>query len=237
MGVVVVAAGSGSRLGAGVPKAFVALDGVTLLEHAVRRALGCPQLRQVTVVAPSSHLEVAWAALDAAVAASSAPVGVAYAVVPGGDDRRDSVCAGLATLVPEVDVVLVHDAARCLAPSALFASVAGSVAAGHPAVVPGLPVVDTVKEVDDDGRVVSTPDRARLRAIQTPQGFARAVLEQAHALTGSAVTDDAALVERLGLPVLVVPGDPLAEKVTTPRDLALAQTMLSGAGAGDGGAG
>ena len=117
-------------------------------------------------------------------------------------------------------MVLVHDAARALTPSALFADVAAAVAAGAPAVVPGLPVVDTVKQVDESGTVVATPPRASLRAIQTPQGFRRDVLERAHAEAGAhSVTDDAALVEALGLPVLVVPGDPRAHKITTPDDL------------------
>jgi 2-C-methyl-D-erythritol 4-phosphate cytidylyltransferase len=134
--------------------------------------------------------------------------------------------------------VLVHDAARGLTPSSLFASVAAAVAGGAAAVVPGLPVVDTIKQVDDSGTVVATPPRAALRAIQTPQGFRREVLDRAHAEAGThAVTDDATLVEALGLPVLVVPGDPRAHKVTTPEDVDRLLAARSRAVSGDDGTG
>ncbi|WP_141848330.1 2-C-methyl-D-erythritol 4-phosphate cytidylyltransferase [Lapillicoccus jejuensis] len=220
--VVVVAAGSGSRLGAEVPKAFVRLADRPLLAHALERAGRCPGLVRVVVVAPASHVADALAL--------TAGVTVPTQVVAGGAERSDSVAAGLAAAGDDVDAVLVHDAARALAPPSLFAAVVAALAEGHPAVVPGLPVVDTVKEVDKHGVVVATPDRSRLRAVQTPQGFDRAVLARAHADAPPGATDDAALVERLGLPVVVVPGDPLAEKVTTPRDLAVAHAVLAGAG-------
>jgi 2-C-methyl-D-erythritol 4-phosphate cytidylyltransferase len=213
VGVVVVAAGTGARYGADVPKAFVTLSGRTLLARSVAAALGCPGVACVVVVAPSSHLaEAEREAIGYA--------GATVRIVPGGVERHDSVAAGLAALPRDVDVVLVHDAARATTPSSLFAAVAAAVAAGAPAVVPGLPVADTIKQVDETGTVVETLPRATLRAVQTPQGFRRDVLERAHAarLSGS-VTDDAALVEALGLPVLVIPGDPLAHKITTPADL------------------
>ena len=213
IGVVVVAAGVGSRYGGGVPKAFVELDGRTLLSWSVRAAVGYAGTAAVVVVAPPGHL-------DRAEREASGYAPVPVRVVPGGAERPDSVAAGLAALPPDVDIVLVHDAARALTPSSLFASVAAAVAGGAPAVVPGLPVVDTVKQVDESGTVVATPPRAALRAIQTPQGFRRDVLERAHAAVGAhPVTDDAELVEALGLPVLVVPGDPRAHKITTPDDL------------------
>ncbi len=175
----------------------------------------------VVVVAPSCHL------VEATAASSSARDGVVVRVVTGGSERSDSVAAGLAALPDEVDVVLVHDAARALAPASLFAAVIDAVRAGHPAVVPGVPVVDTIKQVSADGLVVSTPDRACLRAIQTPQGFTRETLTRAHDLpTGEPVTDDAALVERLGLPVHVIDGDPLALKITTGEDLRHAESQL-----------
>ena len=219
--VVIVAAGSGTRLGEHTPKAFVPLSGRSLLSRAVSAAAASPQVTMIVVVAPSSHLDEAMAA--------SSPVrdGVLVRVVPGGSARSDSVAAGLAALPDEVEVVLVHDAARALAPASLFAAVIDAVRAGHPAVVPGLPVVDTIKQVSADGLVVSTPDRAFLRVIQTPQGFTRETLTRAHDLpAGEAVTDDAALVERLGLPVHVIAGDPLARKITTGEDLLHAETML-----------
>ncbi|EWS99822.1 2-C-methyl-D-erythritol 4-phosphate cytidylyltransferase [Intrasporangium oryzae NRRL B-24470] len=264
VGVILVAAGSGSRLGADVPKAFVPLAGLPILGHALRGALSCPDVAEVVVVAPVSHLAVARELAEAALsehepsrvttparqaessttddgdvcrpARSAAYVSTRagsgepqrrVGVVPGGAERGDSVAAGLAALSPEVSVVLVHDAARCLTPVAVFERVVAAVRAGAPAVVPGTAVVDTIKQVDETGRVVATPERSMLRAVQTPQGFRRDVLERAHALSSDA-TDDAALVERLGEPVLVVDGDALAFKVTTPADLDAARRILAG---------
>src|SRR5436190_16533668 len=144
VGVVVVAAGAGARYGAGVPKAFVTLSGRSLLARSVEAALGCPGVERVVVVAPSSHL--AEAERETAEYADSG-----VRVVAGGVERHDSVAAGLAVLPAELDVVLVHDAARATTPSSLFAAVAAAVADGAPAVVPGLPVVDTIKQVDEAG--------------------------------------------------------------------------------------
>lgn len=151
---------------------------------------------------------------------------VAVTVVGGGAERGDSVRAGLQALTNAVDIVLVHDAARCLTPPEVFDRVVAAVVAGAVAVVPGVAVVDTIKAVDADGVVTATPDRASLRAVQTPQGFRRDVLERAHAGHHGA-TDDAGLVERLGHPVLVIEGDPRALKVTTPADLETAARLLA----------
>jgi 2-C-methyl-D-erythritol 4-phosphate cytidylyltransferase len=147
--------------------------------------------------------------------------------VAGGATRQDSVRAALAALPPEVDVVLVHDAARPLAPVSLIEAVAEAVRAGAPAVIPGLAVDDTVKRVDAAGLVVETPARESLRAIQTPQGFLRSVLERAHAQEVTGVTDDAGLVELLGEAVLVIPGAADAFKITRPEDLARAEAILA----------
>lgn len=213
VGVVIVAAGAGSRYGADVPKAFVRLRGRSLLAWSLDGAVGCPDLAAVVVVAPPTHLAEARRESDGY---ATVPV----RVVPGGVERPDSVAAGLAALPPEVDVVLVHDAARAMTPVAQFAAVAEAVVAGAPAVVPGLPVADTIKQVDASGVVVATVPRDTLRAVQTPQGFRRDVLERAHAAAGPhPATDDAALVEAIGVPVLVVAGDPRAHKITTPDDL------------------
>ena len=249
VGLVIVAAGSGSRLGADAPKAFVPLAGVPILGHALRGALSCPDLREVVVVAPPAWLGPAQEVCRSAgfaVPADPAPTPLpskghnpskgqysskghnpTVTVVAGGAERGDSVAAGLAALSGGVHVVLVHDAARCLAPSTVFARVIEAVRGGAAAAVPGVPVVDTIKEVDACGRVVGTPDRSRLRAVQTPQAFSRAVLERAHAVTSDA-TDDAALVERLGEPVIVVPGDERALKITTREDLDRAARILAG---------
>lgn len=214
-GVVVVAGGLGTRLGAGRPKALVEVGGEALVGHAVRRALDASGVRQVVVVAPGGHLDEFRALLPESVD-----------LVTGGAERTDSVAAGLAALRSEVEVVLVHDAARALAPPDLFERVAAAAARGYDAVVPGVPVTDTIKQIDPDGRVVATPERRSLRAVQTPQGFARDALTRAHAL-GELATDDAALVERLGGRVRVVEGDPLAVKVTTPADLDHVDRLLA----------
>ena len=201
------------------------LAGVPILGHALRGVLSSPGVAEVVVVAPAAHRgEAEVLAADVCREVGSLAV---VTVVVGGAERGDSVAAGLAALAPEVDVVLVHDAARCLTPVAVFERVIASVVAGAVAVVPGTVVVDTIKQVDESGLVVATPERSTLRAVQTPQGFRREVLERAHAVS-SAATDDAGLVERLGERVLVVDGDVRAFKVTTPGDLEAAARILAG---------
>lgn len=213
VGVVIVAGGLGTRLGAGMPKALVPLSGEPLVVHAARAARAVHGVRQLVVVAPAGELVRFEALVPDAV------------VVPGGAERTDSVAAGLAALDPGVEVVLVHDAARALAPTALFDRVATAVSQGYDAVVPGLAVHDTVKQVDAAGLVTGTPDRSALRAIQTPQGFTRQALQRAH-LAGGTATDDAAMVERLGGRVLVIEGHPRAAKITTGPDLEAAARLL-----------
>ncbi len=219
MGVVVVAAGSGARLGADRPKAFVDLAGATLLEHAVRGALSAGP-DELVVVVPEELVDEARSIVD------PLPGSARATVVAGGAERTDSVAAGLTALSPAVELVLVHDAARCLAPVGVFQRVLAALAVGAKGVVPGIPVVDTIKVVDDGGIITDTPARSSLRAVQTPQGFDRSVLTAAHA-AGAAATDDAALVEALGHDVVVVDGDPLALKITTPADLQHAERLLA----------
>lgn len=232
---VVPAAGSGVRLGGGTPKALRELGGVPMLVHAVRRMAAAEAVSLVVVAAPPGDV--------AGVRALLADVthDTELRVVPGGASRQESVALGLAALDPDVDVVLVHDAARPLAPPDLAESVLAAVRGGAEAVVPGTPVVDTVKRVDAAGVVVETVDREPLRAVQTPQGFRRSVLERAHAAAGAGddgvraaavATDDAGLVEALGVPVLLVPGRDEALKVTRPLDLVLAEALLARAGPG-----
>lgn len=157
-------------------------------------------------------------------------------VVSGGSTRSMSVLCALKSLPVDVDVVLVHDAARALTPVGLVESVDAAVRAGHAAVVPALPVVDTIKRVAVGPEhalpeVTATVDRTSLRAVQTPQGFRRDVLDAAYraAVTESRLeaSDDAGLVEAVGHPVAVVPGDERAFKVTRPLDLLLADALLS----------
>ncbi|MGE5765089.1 MAG: 2-C-methyl-D-erythritol 4-phosphate cytidylyltransferase [Mycobacterium leprae] len=227
---IVPAAGRGERLGPGRPKALRLLGGLPLLVHAVSALARARFVDVVVVAAPPDGI----AEVRALLALHEVPAEVE--VVAGGPTRQDSVRGALAALPEAVDVVLVHDAARPLAPSELADAVVAAVRAGADAVVPGLPVADTVKRVDADGLVLETVDRAWLRAVQTPQGFRRPVLAAAHAAaalgeSGPAdprpATDDAQLVERLGHPVTVIAGAEEAFKVTRPLDLVLAETVLT----------
>ena len=215
VGVVVPAAGAGVRLGGDVPKALRELAGEPLLVHAVRRLRDCPSVGPVVVAAPPADVELVRALLAS----------YDVQVVAGGRERQDSVAVGLAELPPAVELVLVHDAARALVPVAVVEAVVAALRAGADAVVPVLPVVDTVKQVDGD-RVVGTVDRAHLRAVQTPQGFRRSVLLAAHAAAAGALTDDAGLVEAAGGTVVTVAGSEEAFKVTRPLDLLLAEAVL-----------
>ena len=217
----VPAAGRGVRLGPGVPKALREVRGESLLSHAVRRLAAAPSVGHVVVAAP--------AGAEAEVKALLGHIdGAAVTVVTGGAERQDSVAAALRAAPEAYQIVLVHDAARALAPTALAERVAAAVRDGHDAVIPVLPVVDTVKQVDSDGRVVGTVDRSALRLVQTPQGFRRSVLAHAHAAVSGNATDDAGLVERSGGTVHTVPGSEQALKVTRPQDLAVAELLLAG---------
>lgn len=147
-------------------------------------------------------------------------------IVAGGSDRTESVRLALAA-VGDAEFVLVHDAARALTPPSLIVRVVRALESGHPAVVPGLPVTDTIKAVDANGVVLGTPDRSGLRAVQTPQGFQTELLRRAYERAAAGgFTDDASVVEMTGTPIQVVEGDPLAFKITTPTDLLLAQALL-----------
>lgn len=235
---VLTAAGSGTRLGAGGPKALVKVGGQSLLRRAAIGLIGSGAVDCVVVTAPPDDVE----AFRADIAGLEG--GVRVEVVAGSPaSRQASVALGLQAALaalPGADVVLVHDAARALTPPQLVLRVVEAVRAGHAAVVPALPVTDTIKEVapaPEGGRrvepVVGTAARERLRAVQTPQGFATPVLLEAHRLgagragqEAAAAPDDACLVEAAGGSVVIVPGDELALKVTTPKDLALAEALL-----------
>jgi 2-C-methyl-D-erythritol 4-phosphate cytidylyltransferase len=212
---VVPAAGAGERLAAGVPKAFFSLDGRTLVERAVGGLLESRVIDHVVVAVPADRVNDAKLML-----------GHSVEIVAGGADRTESVSRGLAA-AGRPDYVLVHDAARALTPPALIIRVVEALRAGHSAVVPALPVPDTIKAVDADGRVLSTPERARLRAVQTPQGFVTELLLRAYRSAGEAdFTDDASMVEQVGGQVHVVDGDALAFKITNRLDLMLAQAIV-----------
>jgi 2-C-methyl-D-erythritol 4-phosphate cytidylyltransferase len=224
VGAIVAAGGRGERLGSATPKALVALGGEALVVHACR-ALRDAGVTEIVIAAPAECVdEVAAIVRDAR-------------VVAGGVTRTESVRRALAGLSPDVDIVLVHDAARALAPPSLVERVVDAVAAGADAVVPVLAVADTIKQIDETGAVVKTVDREMLRVVQTPQGFRRPVLVAAHEGAGADAdaTDDAGLVERLGVRVVTVPGSADALKVTTQADLRTADMMLRHRQQGSGG--
>ncbi|QYH20529.1 2-C-methyl-D-erythritol 4-phosphate cytidylyltransferase [Corynebacterium aquatimens] len=229
----VAAAGQGTRLGAPVPKAYVPLRGRSLLERSVTAMETSGIVDSVVVVVSPEMEPVARKLLE----------GHEVTFVHGGAERADSIWAALQTLSDEElglgagagsgAVVLIHDAARALTPPGMIARVARAVLDGADAVIPVVPVADTIKVVGDGGVVESTPDRSRLRAVQTPQGFDLSVLREANekyfALDederGFVATDDASLMEWHGVPVLTVQGDPMAFKITTPIDLRLATSI------------
>lgn len=219
--IVVVAAGSGTRLGAGVPKALVDIDGRSVLRHALDGVFAAAPM-QVIVVAPDGREDE----VQAELAAAAGDLGHPVAVVVGGATRQQSVAAGLAVLAEGIDTVLVHDAARALTPAAQIDAVADAVT--DAGVIPALAVIDTLKRVDGED-VVAPVDRSTLAAAQTPQGFPRAALEKAYALalaSGEEHTDDAALFAAAGGAVRRIPGSERAFKITTPADLERARMLL-----------
>jgi 2-C-methyl-D-erythritol 4-phosphate cytidylyltransferase len=219
---IVPAAGRGERLGPGAPKALRLLGGVPLLVHAVRALVQARLVDVVVVAAPPDDVAAVRGLLV------DHDLGKDVAVVAGGGTRQESVRQALVALAEDVDVVLVHDAARPLVPSELVDAIASAVRSGADAVIPTLPIADTVKRVEGDGTVAETLDRSVLRAVQTPQGFRRAALERAHVAADQlAATDDAGLAERAGIVVRTIPGSPDALKVTHPIDLVLAEAVLA----------
>ncbi|MEO5308651.1 2-C-methyl-D-erythritol 4-phosphate cytidylyltransferase [Corynebacterium sp. c3Ub_189] len=227
----IAAAGRGTRLGAEVPKAYVELRGRTLLERSVRALLASGVVDEVIVlVSPDMEPEAARIIGRIGIAGAQDTTNAApIRLVHGGSERADSVWAGLQAIPDDDAVVLIHDAARALTPAAMVRGVAKRVLEGAPAAVPVVPVADTIKEVAADA-VVSTPDRSRLRAVQTPQAFRLSALRQANLDYWAeqpefTATDDASLMEWHGERVATVPGDTLAFKITTPIDLTLAHAL------------
>jgi len=209
---IIAGAGMGHRLGANIPKALIQIDGVTLIERAF--AALSSVVDEIVITAPAGYEEE-----------FRALVGESATVITGGVLRSDSVNLALKSLSPSTKYVLVHDAARALATSDLAQRVLNELNSGESAVIPALNVVDTIKEVDRDGYVRNTPDRSVLRAVQTPQGFAVDVLKRAHEASDDA-TDDAALVEALGIKVKTILGEVRAMKITNPEDIGMALTLL-----------
>lgn len=229
--VIVVAAGSGTRLGGAAPKAFVGIDAHTVLWHALLPVFATARPVQLIIVVPEGlEGEANTEAMDAAASVAHRDEASnryeLVTVVAGGATRQASVAAGLKALWPDVRTVLVHDAARSLTPAELFDRVIDEVERTGSAVIPGLPVVDTVKRREPDGAVGETVDRDTLLAVQTPQGFTRDALVAAYATADAEFTDDAALVAAAGLPVRALDGDAHAFKITTPADLDRARSLL-----------
>jgi 2-C-methyl-D-erythritol 4-phosphate cytidylyltransferase/2-C-methyl-D-erythritol 2,4-cyclodiphosphate synthase len=225
-GAAVPAAGHGERLGAGVAKALVRVAGRPLVQHVLAALEEIDEIEAVAVAVPADAADLVRALCR------EAGLGKVAAVVPGGADRQASVAAALAALPPGPDLVLVHDAARPVLSRRLVVDVL-SAAAAHGSATAAVPLSETVKR-GEDGWVRETVERRGLHRIQTPQAFRRATLDDAHRRAvhdGFRGTDDAVLVERLGVPVRLVPGDPWNIKVTVPEDVAVAEALL---GRGDG---
>ena len=220
MGVVVVAAGRGERLGGDTAKQYQLIGGVPMVLRALRPFTSHPDVTQVVLVLPAEDVAKPPSFLSALSVLS---------VVAGGEHRGDSVRAGLAALRPECRVVLVHDAARPFVDESVIGRVIAVARHGEGA-VPAVPLSDTLKEASsaDPTLVARTRPRANLWRAQTPQGFPRAALEKAHAHAlrcGHRATDDAALVEATGVPVRLIPDSARNLKVTTPEDLAFAELL------------
>lgn len=223
---IVVAAGSGERLGAG-PKALLPVGGVPMLVRAVRSALDCPAIGSVVVAAPPGSEDLAHSMIE--------PLG-SHAVVAGGATRGASVRAALTCVPRDVDVVVCHDAARPFASPALFEAVVRALDERPEVtgVVPVVPIADTVKRVHD-GYVVRTEPRDELALAQTPQAFRTSSLREAHeraAEHSRDFSDDAALVEWAGHGVATVPGESSNFKITTIEDLARGATLFEERGRG-----
>ena len=213
---IIPAAGSGVRLGADVPKAFLALGGLSLL---TRSALAMSTVADVLIIAaPADSLDEASAQL--------AQVDAEIHIVAGGEHRQESVANALRMVPEDVSIVLVHDAARPLVPIEVSQNVVAAIRNGAKAVIPVLPLVDTIKRVNNNGIAIETVDRNQLRRVQTPQGFDRATLDLAYQNPEVVATDDAGLMDALGIPVLTVAGDERSLKITTMADVKHALSLL-----------
>ncbi len=231
MHLLIAAAGTGRRMGAAGNKLLLPVAGRPVLAWTLEAALACPAITWIGVIGQPVDAAPIAALVEAARAAVPAAAPVQW--ILGGDTRQESVSRGLAALPAAAELVLIHDGARALVEPALLAACGKALreaAAAGAGVIAATPVTDTIKEVDPAGTITATPDRSRLWAAQTPQAFSVAQLRQAHARAaaeGWSVTDDAALYERLGLPVRVLEAPPSNIKLTTPFDLTVAEAVLA----------
>jgi 2-C-methyl-D-erythritol 4-phosphate cytidylyltransferase len=213
---IIPAAGSGVRLGADVPKAFLELGGLSLL---TRSALAMSTVADVLIIAaPVDGLDEA--------SAQVAQVDAEIHIVAGGEHRQESVANALRMVPEDVSIVLVHDAARPLVPFEVTQNVVAAIRGGAKAAIPVLPLVDTIKRVNNQGIAIETVDRNQLRRVQTPQGFDRATLDLAYRNPEVVATDDAGLMDALGIPVVTVAGDERSLKITTMADVQHALSLL-----------
>ena len=213
---IIPAAGSGVRLGADVPKAFLELGGLSLL---TRSALAMSTVADVLIIAaPVDGLDEA--------SAQVAQVDAEIHIVAGGEHRQESVANALRMVPEDVSIVLVHDAARPLVPIEVTQNVVAAIRGGAKAAIPVLPLVDTIKRVNNQGIAIETVDRNQLRRVQTPQGFDRATLDLAYRNPEVVATDDAGLMDALGIPVVTVAGDERSLKITTMADVQHALSLL-----------
>ncbi|MFM7648948.1 MAG: 2-C-methyl-D-erythritol 4-phosphate cytidylyltransferase [Cyanobium sp.] len=210
--------------------------GRPVLAWTLEAALACPSIRWIGVIGQPVDATAIDALVEEARAARPGAAPVRW--ILGGDSRQESVSRGLAALPADAELVLIHDGARALVEPGLLAECGEALrqaAAAGAGVIAATPVTDTIKQVDEAGTITATPDRSRLWAAQTPQAFAVAQLRQAHERAeaeGLSVTDDAALYERLGLPVRVLEAPPSNIKLTTRFDLVVAEAVLAARGRG-----
>lgn len=224
LAVIVVAAGRGERLKASAPKAFVELNGRTILEHSLAPISALAELVHLVIAAPATHLAEA-----TEIANSALTTDATLDVVVGGETRQQSIANALAVVSDDVEVVLVHDAARAFASRDLFERVAAAVRSTSASVIPALEIADTIKRVAAN-QVQETVDRSSLRSAQTPQGFIAADLKRAYANASDDFTDDAALMQSQGKKVSFIVGEVEAAKITTPEDLLGVLSRLNGPG-------
>lgn len=231
MHLLIAAAGSGRRMGADGNKLLLPVAGRSVLAWTLEAALACSALSWIGILGQPRDRAAIEAIVAAACAAAASPTPVEW--IQGGETRQESVSCGLEALPAGADSVLIHDGARCLVEPTLLERCAIELrraAAAGAGIIAATPVTDTIKQVDGQGRITATPDRSHLWAAQTPQGFAVAQLRAAHgraAAEGWSVTDDAALFERLGLPVWVLEAPPSNIKLTTRFDLTVAEAVLA----------
>lgn len=220
--VIIAAAGQGKRMGSAINKVLLPLAGKSVLAHTVQAVCQAEGVTSIVITTAAEEMEMTSELL------ASLKLAVSWQVVPGGSERQYSIANALKVVAPTAKIVVVHDGARPLAQTSLFNQVI-AVAREERAAIAGVPVKDTIKIADPSGWVTGTPDRHTLWSVQTPQAFERELLLTAYKQAmqeGYLGTDDAALVERLGIKVKVVPGNYQNIKITTPEDLQFAETVL-----------